>query len=152
MTIIVVDRAAIFNSKPYLEQQSFLKIRTRNYTMDEKEFYRGMIANSGKKYIRNRRNRNIVVWIIVSVVMFWIMRQINPESILSDIIASLILGIVVCFTGVLIITFINTQCFDLEHERKELAKLEKEYVEKFGEDDFYCNIVMKDNYNKYGKK
>ncbi len=120
--------------------------------MNEKELYRGMIANSGKKYVRNRRNRNIVVWVIVSIVTFWIMRQINSESILLDIIVSLILGIVVCFAGLLILTFINTQCFDLESEKNKLAKLEKEYVKKFGEDDFYCNIVMKDNYNKYGKK
>lgn len=119
--------------------------------MNEKELYRGMIANSGKKYVRNRRNRNIVVWVIVSIVTFWITRQINPESILLDIIASLILGIVVCFAGLLILTFINTQCFDLESEKNKLAKLEKEYVEKFGEDDFYYNIAMKGNYNKYVK-
>lgn len=114
--------------------------------MNEKELYRGMIASSGKRYIRNRRNRNIVVWIIVSVVMFWIMRQINPESILSDIVASLILGIVVCFAGVLIITFIDTTCFNLKENEKQLSNLEKQYIEKFGHDEFYYDVIADRNY------
>lgn len=119
--------------------------------MNEKEFYRGMIASSGKRYVRDRRNRNIVVWLIVSVVMFWIMRQIHNESILLDIIVSLILGIVVCFAGVLIITFINTNCFNINDQKKELLKLEKEYVEKFGEDEFYYEVIMEAKYNNYVK-
>lgn len=106
-----------------------------------------LLLNAIKRYKKQRRNRNITVWLVVSAIVFWLTRPGSSDLLvtLSCIGVSLILGLIVCIAGVFIISLINIKIFNMEYHEAELIKLKKQYVEKYGYDNFYYDHVDKES-------
>ncbi|MGN1167246.1 MAG: hypothetical protein ACI4S2_12565 [Lachnospiraceae bacterium] len=132
-------------------------MKKKNYknfaNMGEQEFVQRLLLNSMKRYNKNRTMRNVTVWIATSAIIFALIRIKIIDaastdnnwliSILSDAGLSLVLGLITCFVGLLMISFINEGCFNLEYDENQLLELEKQYVEKYGYDEFYYSYIYK---------
>ena len=133
------------------------KVKNRaNYSnMTEQEFTQHCILSSQKRYRKQRRNRNITVWLCTSGIIYWLIHiealsgaSKNPDffaRVSSDIGLSLLFGFITCLAGFFMIAFINTKCFNLDYDKAELFKTAQQYIEKYGYDEFYYDHIMKES-------
>lgn len=116
-------------------------------SFDNQSFTQQLLLNAIKRYKKQRRKRNITVWLVVSAIIFWFTRTDSSDLLitLSYVGISLVLGLITCIVSLFIISFINIKIFNMEYHEAELIKLKKQYIEKFGYDNFYHDYVARES-------
>lgn len=114
----------------------------RNF--DNQLFAQQLVLNATKRYEKEKKKRNITVWLVVSVLIFWLLNSSSDSlSILLCVGLSLLFGLIICVAGVIMVTLISTSIFNVDERKAELLRLQQKYVEKYGNDNFYYDHINK---------